>query len=65
MASIEYRYELHRNDEIVATGHLVRDDPVEVGEQLQILGQDSVVRSIEPQLGERELRLVLELTRSR
>jgi hypothetical protein len=29
-----YRYELRRGDEVIAAGHLSREQPVEVGERL-------------------------------
>jgi hypothetical protein len=61
--SINYRYELRRGDEIVATGHLTRDEPLEVGQRVLIGSQAGMVRTIEPLLGEREHRLVLQLTR--
>jgi hypothetical protein len=60
--SVEYRYELRRGEEVVATGHLSREQPLEVGEHLAIGGRDGIVRSVEPLLGESELRLVVQLT---
>ena len=65
MGGINYRYELRRADEVVATGHLSRERPLEVGENLEIGGQLGIVRTIEPLLGEQELRLVLQLVRDR
>jgi hypothetical protein len=59
----EYRYELRRGDEVVATGHFGREQPLEVGEQITIGGSTGIVRTIEPLLGERELRLVVQLMR--
>jgi hypothetical protein len=59
----EYRYELRRGDEVIATGHMSRELPLEVGERISIGGQSGIVRSIEPLLGERELRLVVQLWR--
>ena len=59
----EYRYELRRGDEVIATGHLNRERPFEVGERLTIGSQSGIVRSVEPLLGEREVRLVVQLTR--
>jgi hypothetical protein len=58
----DYRYELRRGEEVVATGHL-RERPFEVGERIVIGGQPGIVRSVEPLLGERELRLVVQLLR--
>ncbi len=59
----EYRYELRRGDEVIATGHMSRELPLEVGERIGIGSQSGIVRSIEPLLGERELRLVIQLWR--
>ena len=59
----DYRYELRRGDEVIATGHLSREQPLEVGERLTIGSRVGVVRDVEPLLGERELRLVVQLTR--
>lgn len=61
MAGVDYRYELRRGDEVVATGHLSREEPLEVGDRLEVGGQLAIVRTIEPLLGEPELRLVLQL----
>jgi hypothetical protein len=36
MAVLPYRFELRRGDEVVATGHLSRDEPVEVGERIVV-----------------------------
>jgi hypothetical protein len=60
---VEYRYELRRGEEVVATGHLVWDQPLEVGERVVIGGREGMVRAIEPLLGELELRLVVQLVR--
>jgi hypothetical protein len=49
MGSTDYRYELRCGDEVVATGHLSREEP---------LG-----RTVEPLLGEQELRLVVQFVR--
>jgi len=59
----DYRYELRRGDEVIATGHFSREQPLEVGERITIGGRAGIVRDIEPILGERELRLVVQLTR--
>jgi hypothetical protein len=60
---ISYRYELRRRDEVVATGRLSRDEPLEVGSRMAIGGQVGIVRSVEPVLGERELHAVMQLLR--
>ncbi len=59
----DYRYELRRGEEVIATGHLSRDEPLEVGERITIGSQSGIVRSVEPLLHERELRLVVQLRR--
>ena len=63
MVGVEYRYELRRGDEIVATGHRTRERPLDVGERLMIGRRDGIVRAVEPLLGEREERLVIQLVR--
>jgi len=63
VVGIAYRYELRRGEEVVATGRLTREEPLEVGEQLAIGGQAGIVRSVEPVLGERELHVVVRLSR--
>lgn len=59
----EYRYELRRGEEVIATGHLSREEPLDVGERLTIGSHSGIVRSVEPLLNERELRLVVQLWR--
>jgi hypothetical protein len=59
----DYRYELRRGDEVIATGHLSRELPLEVGERVTVGSQSGIVRTIEPLLGDRELRLVVQLLR--
>jgi hypothetical protein len=61
VAGVVYRYELRRGDEVVATGHLSHEQPLEVGDRVEIGGQVGVVRAIEPLLGDIELRLVAQL----
>jgi hypothetical protein len=61
MATVEYRYELRRGEEIVATGHLSHDQPFRVGEQVRIGVHTGIVQTVEPTLGERELRLAVRL----
>lgn len=57
----EYGYELRRGEGVIATGHFSREKPLEIGERIRLNGQSGIVRSIEPQLGDRELRLVVQL----
>lgn len=61
MAGVEYRYELRRADEVVATGHVNYEQPLEVGDRIEIGRQSGIVRAVEPLLGEREVRLVVQL----
>jgi hypothetical protein len=61
VAGVDYRYELRRGDELVATGHLNNEQSLEVGDRIQIGGQAGVVRTVEPLLGEGEVRLVVQL----
>jgi hypothetical protein len=61
VAGVDYRYELRRGDEVIATGHLSREHPLEVGDRIEIGGQYGIVRTIEPLLGELEIRLVVQL----
>jgi hypothetical protein len=60
----DYRYELRRSDELIATGHMSSERAFVVGERIVIGGHSGIVRSTEPLLGERELRLVVQLTMS-
>jgi hypothetical protein len=60
---VEYRYELRHGEEVLATGHLSSEQPLGVGERMVIGGRPGIVRSVDPVLGERELRLVVQLWR--
>ena len=59
----DYRYELRRGEEVVATGHLSREQRLEVGDRITIGSSAGIIRAVEPLLGQRELRLVVQLTR--
>ena len=61
MAGVGYRFELWRGEVLVSTGHLTRERRLEAGDWVVIGGQPGVVRAVEPLLGERELRLVVQL----
>jgi hypothetical protein len=65
VAGVDYRYELRRGDEVIATGHLNHEQPLEVGDRIEIGGHFGMVRTIEPLLAERELRLVVHLVPDR
>jgi hypothetical protein len=59
MAAYGYRYELRRGDEIVATGHLSWQEPLQVGDRITIGELPGIVRAVEPILGEHEQRLLV------
>jgi hypothetical protein len=59
----DYRYELRRGDEVLATGHFSQDQPLDVGDRIVIGGRLGIVRTIEPLLAEREFHLVVQLWR--
>lgn len=61
MAAFLYRYELRRNEEIVATGHLTWETPLQVGDRLMISRSDGIVRRIDPTIADQELQLVIQL----
>ena len=46
---------------MIATGHLSRDQPLKIGEQVAFAGRVGIVRSIEPLLGDAELHAVVQL----
>lgn len=56
-----YRYEIRQGDEVIATGHLSNDRPLQEGETLTIGNRAGLVRSIEPRLHDQELQLILQL----
>ena len=58
VTGVDYRYQPRGGEEVLATGHLSREQPLEVGDRLEVGGQPAIVRTIEPLLGEPELRLV-------
>jgi hypothetical protein len=63
MVGVVYRYELRRGEEIVATGRLSLERPLEVGDEVEIGNAPGIVRRIEPLLGEDGQRLVVQLRR--
>ena len=63
MAAFAYRYELRRGEDVVSTGHLTQERALEVGERIEIGGELGLVRTVEPLIGDRELRLVVQLWR--
>ena len=54
-------YELRRGDQIIATGHLNHDQPLEVGERIAVAGHTGIVREIIPGVAHNPARLIVEL----
>lgn len=48
MAAFQYRYELRRVEELVATGHLTREHPFELGDRIALGGSAGTVRAVDP-----------------
>jgi len=46
---------------VIATGRFSQEQPLQVGDPITISGQTGIVREVGPLLGERDLRLVLQL----
>jgi hypothetical protein len=63
MPSFQYVFELRRGEEVVATGDTTREEPIAIGDRVTFGGREGIARSVEPILGERELRLVVQLVR--
>jgi hypothetical protein len=63
MAAFAYRYELRRGQDVISTGHLTQEQALEIGERIEIGGEVGIVRAVEPLLGGRELRLVVQIWR--
>jgi hypothetical protein len=59
---VDYRFELRRGDEVIATATYTREQPLQVGDRIEIGGEPGTVRTIAPLLGEREVRLVVQLS---
>jgi hypothetical protein len=49
----------------VTTGHLSYEQPLEVGDRIEMGAEPGIVRTVEPLLGEREVRLVVQLLLAR
>jgi hypothetical protein len=62
MSAFTYVYELRSGDAIVATGRLATEQPFALGGETEIAGHAGVVRSIEPVIGGREWRVVVQLS---
>ena len=61
MGAAAYLYELRNGDEVVATGRLSTEEPLREGDEVAIGGRRGIVHAVEPLLGEREQRLVVQL----
>jgi len=56
-----YRYELRDTNDLLATGHLTLDQPLEAGDHVTIGRTRGQVRSVEATFGSQELQLIVEL----
>ena len=63
MEEVVYRFELRRAEDVVATGHVNWEEPLEVGDSITIGRRQGIIRTFEPLLGEQEMRLVVQLLR--
>jgi hypothetical protein len=61
MAGSNYRYELRRGDDIIATGHISWEDDLNVGDEITIGRHRAFVDTIEPVLRTNEKRLVVRV----
>ena len=61
MAATTYRYEARRGDQIVATGHITEQTPLEIDDRITLGRNHGTVREIGPLLPEGEHRLVVQL----
>ena len=59
--AVYYRYELRRGQEMVATGHISFEQPLDVGERVTIGNFHGIVQSVMPTLQDRELQLNVRL----
>jgi hypothetical protein len=60
MTPAAYLYELRRGDQIIATGHLTHDQPLQIGDRVTIAGRAGIVRDILPSIGQNRQRLILQ-----
>jgi hypothetical protein len=65
VGKVDYRYQLLRGDDVVATVHRSPSSRIEIGDRIEIGGRPGIMRMIEPQLGEHEPRLVVQLVSDR
>jgi hypothetical protein len=56
-----YRYELRRDQDVVATGHISFEQPLQVGDRLTIGTSHGIVQTVTPTLQDRELQLIVQL----
>ena len=56
-----YVYELRRGEQIIATGQLTHEQPLEVGQRVTLAGREGIVRSIIPIRGQNQQRLIVQL----
>jgi len=59
--ALPYLYELRRGEQVIATGHLTHNEPLEIGGRITIAGREGIVRSIIPIRGQIQQRLIVQL----
>ena len=56
-----YRYQLRRDQDVIATGHISFEQPLQVGDRVTIGTSHGIVQSVTPTLQDRELELIVHL----
>jgi len=56
-----YRYQLRRDQDVIATGHISFEQPLQVGDRVTIGTPHGIVQSVTPTLQDRELELIVHL----
>jgi hypothetical protein len=62
--AIEYEYELRQGESVIATGRLVQDEPLSVGDRVTVSSKSGIIKSLLPPLGGRPTRITIQLSRS-
>jgi hypothetical protein len=56
-----YRYQLRRDQDVIATGHISFEQPLQVGDRVMIGTSHGIVQSVTPTLQDQELQLIVQL----
>jgi len=56
-----YRYQLRRDQEVIATGHISFEQPLLIGDRVTIGTSHGIVQTVTPTLQDRELQLIVQL----